>query len=145
MRGRKGRRPGPAKRDSSESSRKTPLSSREARVLGRPPVPRRALVAAALGALYGILILPAPETVLGITLTGVAWFVLSLSLLFVLPLAYHAYTFWAILWVVYRGIAHFRAGDGNLLLLALDVAMPIASLALLMTSGYLQAAAPPAE
>ena len=103
-----------------------------------PPVPRRALLAAMAGALYGLLILPAPQSVLGVTLEGVTWFLLSLTLLFLIPLSFHVYSAWAILWIVYRSVLFVRAGD--LGLLALDLALPLASLALLVTSGYLDEA-----
>src|SRR5437764_7488737 len=111
-------------------------------MFGRPPVPRQALVAATLGAVYGLLILPDPSSTLGVTLTGVAWFVLSVSLLFVVPIAYHVYTFWAILWVVYRGVSFFRRSDTSYALLLFDVLLPLASLALLFTSRYMDAARP---
>lgn len=109
-------------------------------MFGRPPVPCQALLAASAGALYGILILPAPETALGVTLPGAAWFILALALLFVIPLAYHVYTFWAILWVVYRGVAFYRADGTNYAALLLDMLLPLASLALLFTSRYMDAA-----
>ena len=111
-------------------------------MFGRPPVPRQALLAATLGALYGLLILPAPDTVLGIYLPGVAWFVLAALLLFVVPIAYHVFTFWAILWVVYRGVAFFREGGTNYAGLLVDILLPLASLALLFTSRYMDAARP---
>lgn len=104
-----------------------------------PRLPRRALIAATLGALYGLLILPAPATVLGISWPGVAWFVLAAGLLFLHPVSYHGYSFWAILWVVYLGIVHARAG--TFIPLALHAPLPAASLYLLMTSGYREAAA----
>lgn len=102
-------------------------------------LPRRALLAATLGAVYALLILPAPQSALGISLPGVAWFALSAGLLFLHPLSYHAYTFWAILWVVYRGIDLGR--DGRLVELALDLVLPVASAVLLMTSEYREWAA----
>ena len=111
-------------------------------MFGRPPVPRQALLAATLGAVYGLLILPAPDTILGVFLPGVAWFILAMSLLFVVPIAYHVYTFWAILWVVYRGVSAFRATSFNGAAVLLDLLLPIASLALLFTSGYMLAARP---
>ena len=113
--------------------------------MARRPVPRRALLAATLGALYGLLILPAPDTVLGIYLPGVAWFVLAASLLFVIPIAYHVYTFWAILWIVYRGVSFFRSGSASYAGVAVDVLLPLASLALLFTSRYMDAARPSEE
>src|SRR5688500_9706980 len=105
----------------------------------RRPLPRRALLAATLGALYGLLILPTPDSLLGVSMLGVAWFVLSASLLFVHPVAYHAFVFWGILWVVWRGIGHARSGEGAVGI-ALDLVLPVASLALLMMSGYMRAA-----
>src|SRR5689334_11463737 len=111
-------------------------------MFGRPPVPRQALLAATLGALYGLLILPDPSSTLGITLPGVAWFVLAASLLFVVPIAYHVFTFWAILWVVYRGVSFFRGGGTNFAALVFDLLLPLASLALLLMSGYMAAAKP---
>lgn len=109
----------------------------------RRPLPRRALLAAALGALYGLTILPAPQTVIGVTLPGVTWFVLSLCLLFVLPIAFHVYSAWAILWLLYLGITLVPAGA--LLPFALHLPLPLASLALLMTSGYLELSRAPRE
>jgi hypothetical protein len=105
----------------------------------RRSLPRRALLAATLGALYGLLILPAPASILGVTLYGVVWFLLSASLLFLHPIAYHAFVFWGILWVVWRGIRHAQASAGALTMI-LDLVLPLASLALLMMSGYLPAA-----
>ena len=101
-------------------------------------LPRRALLAATLGAVYAILILPGAW--LGVYPPAIAWFALSAGLLLLQPWAYHAYTFWATLWVVYRAIQLGRAGDW--LALALDLPLPLASLYLLMTSGYREAAAP---
>jgi hypothetical protein len=112
----------------------------------RRPIPRRALLAATLGALYGLLILPAPETTLGITVYGVTWFVLAATLLFLLPLSYHVYVFWGLLWTVYRGIDNARSGlfspsaGAGFVGALLDVGFPIASLALLFRSDYLAAA-----
>ena len=103
-------------------------------------VPRRALLAATLGALYGVLILPAPGTLLGVALPGVSWFILAASLLFLHPLAYHTYSFWGLVWIVWRGVGYARAPSGPLWALALDLALPVASVALLITSRYLAAA-----
>jgi hypothetical protein len=112
----------------------------------RQPIPRRALLAATLGALYGLLILPAPESILGVTLYGVVWFVLSASLLFLHPIAYHVFVFWGILWTVYRVIENASAGSfapsagASFLGAMLDVALPALSFVLLWRSGYLTAA-----
>jgi len=93
-------------------------------------------VGAALGALYSLLILPTGSNVLGISLPGVAWFLLSVSLLFLLPLAYHAFTLFGLAWGVYNAILLFRGGF-NVLGLLLDVLLPLGAVALVMTSGYL--------
>lgn len=105
----------------------------------RRPLPRRALVAAMLGAVYALLLLPAPQTPLGVNPIGAGWFLLAVSLLFLTPLAYHVYTTWSIVWVVWRGVAFYRDG-GHLGALALDLALPLVSVALLMSSGYLPVA-----
>lgn len=102
-----------------------------------PRLPRRALLAATLGAVYSYTILPGP--LLGFNPGALAWFALSAGLLFLKPLAYHAYSFWAILWVVYRLID--LGGEGLWLALVFDLPLPAASLYLLMTSGYREAAA----
>lgn len=104
----------------------------------RKRLPRRALLAATLGAVYALLILPAPQAVLGISWPGLAWFILSAGLLFRHPVAYHAYTFWGILWLVYLAITHTRAG--TFVPLAMHAPLPLASLWLLMTSGYREVA-----
>lgn len=105
-------------------------------MLGRPPPPRRALAAATLGAFYAILILPGPW--LGIYPPALAWFALSIGLLLVRMWAYHAYTFWAMLWIIYRAFLLGRGGDW--VGLALDLPLPAVSLFLLMTSTYREAA-----
>lgn len=107
----------------------------------RPP--RRALLGATLGAAYALLILPKPDAWLGVYPPALAWFALSAGLLLVRPWAYHAFTFWAILWLVYRAITLGR--DADWLGLAFDVPLPAASLYLLMTSGYREAAAGPGD
>jgi hypothetical protein len=107
--------------------------------LFRRAIPRRALLAAVLGVLYAFLILPAPETTLGVSLLGVAWFILSLSLLFAVPLAYHIYTTWGLVWIVWRVVAYFREPVAPLFAVT-DLILPVASVVLLMTSNYLEQA-----
>jgi hypothetical protein len=104
--------------------------------LFRHPLPRRALVGAALGAFYSFLILPTGSNVVGISPVGVAWFLLSIGLLFLVPLAYHAFTIFGLLWGVYEGVVLFRGGF-NVIGFLLDVLLPIAAVVLVMTSGYL--------
>lgn len=106
---------------------------------GRPPLDRRALLGATLGAVYALLLLPAPGTTLGVSVLGIAWFLLSMGLLFLTPLAYHAFNTWAILWAVWRGVSYFRDG-GVLWQLALDLAFPVAAVLLLSSSPYLEQA-----
>jgi hypothetical protein len=67
---------------------------------------------------------------------GVGWFLLSVSLLFLVPLAYHAFTIFGLLWAVYEAVLLFRGGL-NPVGLALDVLLPAAAVVLVMTSGYL--------
>lgn len=110
-------------------------------MFGRRPPPRRALIAATVGALYSFLILPDPNATLGITLFGVVWFVLAASLLTLHPLAYHVYVFWGILWLPYRSILFFKGDHGSVGILFADLVLPTASVALLMTSTYLAASA----
>lgn len=110
-------------------------------MFGRAPPPRRALLAATAGALYSFLILPDPNGAIGITLFGVVWFLLAASLLTLHPIAYHVYVFWGILWIPYRSILFFKGDHGSVGILLADLILPIASVALLMTSTYLSAAA----
>src|SRR5438552_531818 len=113
-------------------------------VFGRPPPSRKALAAATIGAIFGILILPVPEgtpySLAGVSLFGVVWFLLSVGLLFTLAMSYHVYVFWAILWVVWKAISGFTRPPIDVTTIVLLVAPPLASLVLLMTSGYLQQA-----
>ena len=106
----------------------------------RPRPPKRALLGATLGAVYALLILPNPEGWLGVYPPALAWFALSAGILLVNVWMYHAFTLWAMLWVVYRAIALGR--DGDWLGLALDLPLPLVSLYLLMTSGYREATMP---
>jgi hypothetical protein len=109
-------------------------------MLGRPPPPRRALLAATLGAIYALILLLEPT---GIALVvGTAWFLLSVGLLFMIPLAYHAYVFWTILWIVWRGVTDLRASPIDWTGVALDMLPPVAALALLLSSRYLERATP---
>lgn len=103
---------------------------------GRPALGRRALLAATLGAVYGLLLLPAPSTVIGVSVFGVAWFLLSIGLLFLTTLAYHAFTLYCLLWIVWKGINYYRM-PGPAIGIVLDIGLPLAAVALLMSSGYL--------
>lgn len=103
----------------------------------RRPLPRRATLAAVLGALYALLILPKPDALLGVNYLGVAWFLLALSLLFLLPLAYHAYSTWALVFVVMRGVGYYRDA-APWWVPVVDLALPTLSVLLLMSSSYLR-------
>lgn len=109
--------------------------------LFRRPIPRRAFVAAALGALYATLLLVASRGEPSGILRAAAWFILSVGLLFLTAFAYHAYTTWAILWVVWRSVEFYRSGSGQVVAFLLDdVLFPAVSALLLITSGYLHEA-----
>lgn len=103
--------------------------------LGRPPLGKRALLAATLGAIYGLLLLPAPETVLGVSVFGVAWFLLSVGLLFLTTLAYHAFTLFSLLWMVWQTIQQVQE-PSSWLVFGVDIAFPLAALTLLVMSPY---------
>lgn len=109
--------------------------------LFRRPIPRRAFVAAALGALYSFLLLPTPGpvAVLGVNLGGVAWFLLAMGLLFLRPFAYYSYVTWGLLWAVWKSVLAWQAGPGWYAHLP-DVALPAVSVILLSSSGYVEAA-----
>lgn len=104
----------------------------------RPRIPRQALLAATVGAFYSILLLPLPVyPVLGVSLAGVAWFLLSVSLLYVRTFSYYAYTTWALLWVVWKSVEAYRTRDWRYFL---DVLLPTVSVVLLVASTYLAVA-----
>lgn len=107
--------------------------------LFRRPIPKRALVAAILGAVYSFLLIPIPGayTFFGVNLAGVAWLLLSIGLLFLQPLSYYAYVTWGLLWVVWKGVVAWQARSW---IFALDVILPAVSVLLLTASGYLDAA-----
>lgn len=104
-------------------------------------LPRRALIAAMLGAAYGILWLPLTPRIplIDVGAPGVAWFALSLALLFRTALAYYTFTAWTLLWVVWKAMEYAQDYQGALPVL-LDVGVPAAAFLLLLTSGYLEAA-----
>lgn len=95
------------------------------------PIPRQAFFAAALGALYSFLLLPTP-----LFWAAIGWLLLAVSLLFLRRLSYHAYSIWGLLWVAFRAVNDYRAGEGPATW-ALDVGVPAASVILLVTSKYL--------
>lgn len=104
--------------------------------LFRRGLPRRAVVGAFVGFLYGslILLLPAP---LHVRLSGVGWGLLSISLLFARPFSYYAWVSWALLWVAWKGVEIFRGLVGAAGVV--DVIVPLLALALVSSSGYLEA------
>lgn len=103
-------------------------------VFGRPPLPKRALGGATIGALYGLFWLLQPLLLQEVV--GIAWFLLSVGLLFYRTMSYHVFVFWALLWVVWRSILDFRASPLDVTQLVVDLAPPAAALILLMTSDY---------
>jgi hypothetical protein len=105
--------------------------------LFRHPIPRRALWGAGVGLLYSFLILPTAANVVGINPVGVGWFLLSIGLLFLVPLAYHAFTIFGLLSValdVYGFVKDQSVGH------VVDVVIALLAVMLVMTSGYLPAA-----
>lgn len=103
--------------------------------LFRRGIPRRALVAAFVGFVYGGLVMPTGGT--QTFLAGVGWVILSISLLFARPVSYYTFVAWGILWIAWKGVSIFR-GDLDPLLGALDVIVPLVSVGLLSSSGYLE-------
>lgn len=108
-------------------------------VLFRRGLPRRAVVGAFIGFLYGaaIFALPAP---MDIRLSGVGWGLLSISLLFARSISYYAWVAWALLWVAWKGVEAFRGVSGTTGWI--DVVIPLVALALVSSSGYLEALQP---
>lgn len=98
-------------------------------------------MAAALGAIYAFILLPVPGsyTALGVNLGGIAWLLLAVSLLFLQAFAYYSYVTWALLWAVWKSVVAWRAGP-LWYQHVLDVVVPAASVILLSSSGYLEAA-----
>lgn len=105
----------------------------------RRPIPKRALAAAVLGALYSFVLLPIPGayTYFGINLAGVAWLLLSIGLLFLQPFAYYAFVTWGLVWAVWKSVVAWQARDW---VYALDVIVPAVAVLLLSASGYLERA-----
>lgn len=109
---------------------------RPPRALFRRPIPRRALVAAVLGALYAFLLLPTKGPALaGVNLLGVAWLLLSIGLLFLRTLSYHAFMGWSLVWVVWKSVLAYQERDWTIFV---DVLVPTVAAVLLMTSRYLE-------
>lgn len=107
--------------------------------LFRRGLPRRALVGAFVGFVFGLIVAPS-----GLFWAGIAWALLSVALLFARPMAYYAYLTWAILWMAWRGVSAFR-GQTNPIAGMIEVVIPLASVALLSASGYLESTKAGAE
>lgn len=102
-------------------------------VLFKQGIPRRASIGAFLGFLYSILMLTRGEL-----LTALGWFLLSISLLFARPFAYYAYVTWALLWLVWRGVLAFQGQVPSVVWAVVDVLVPLLSIGLVSSSGYLE-------
>ena len=110
--------------------------------LFRKRLPRRAAVAAFIGFVYSVLLLGS-ELAQGLTpAPAIAWFALSIALLFGHAIAYYGFVAWGLLWVAWRGVLAFRGEAGPLLGAALDVVVPLVAVGLLSSSGYLAAIRP---
>lgn len=106
--------------------------------LFRRGLPRRAVVAAFIGFVYSVLLLVS-ELAQGLSpLPAVAWFALSIALLFSHAIAYYGFLTWAILWIAWRGVKTFRGEAGPVLGAIFDVLVPLAAVVLLSSSAYLE-------
>jgi len=106
--------------------------------LFRRGLPRRAVAGAFVGFLYGILVMPTglATGATAVVAAGAGWALLSLALLFGRPFAYYTFLVWALLWIAWKGVLAFREPGLGVIL---DVIVPLLALALLSSSGYLEA------
>lgn len=111
--------------------------------LFRRGLPKRAVGGAFVGFVFGVLYMPTGGT--REFLIGAVWIVLAVSLLFGRAISYYTYVAWALLWMAWRGVAAFRGEAASALAAVIEVLVPLASVALLSSSGYLEAVRPRAE
>lgn len=104
--------------------------------LFRRGLPKRAVAGAFLGFVYGALLMPLPGTYT--FAAGVGWVLLSVGLLFGRPISYYTYVTWALLWMAWRGVLAFQGAAGHPLLAIVDVIVPLVSIVLLSSSGYVE-------
>ena len=104
--------------------------------LFRRGLPRRAVAGAFVGFVYGSLLLILPAE-LAVRLSGVGWGLLSISLLFARPISYYTWVAWSLLWVAWKGVEVFRGITG--VAGVVDILVPLVALALVSSSGYLEA------
>lgn len=107
-------------------------------MLFRRAIPRRAMWGAIIGFAYGALLLFIPDV--RMKLAALGWGGLSVALLFARPFAYYTYITWALLWMAWKAVEAFQGRAGPVAGAALDVIIPLASVALLSSSGYLESA-----
>lgn len=105
------------------------------------PIPRRAMWGALVGFVYAVLLVFIPDV--RMKLAAVGWAVLAIALLFARPFAYYTYIAWALVWMAWKAVQAFQGEGGPVAAAALDVLVPLASIALLSSSGYLEAVRPP--
>lgn len=103
--------------------------------LFRQGLPRRAVVGAFVGFLFGLVYMPTGGT--REFVIGAVWVVLAVSLLFGRPLAYYTYVTWALLWMAWRGVLAFQ-GRMQPLAGVIEVVVPLVSIVLLSASGYVE-------
>lgn len=96
-------------------------------------LPRRAVAGAFIGFLFGLAYMPTGGT--REFVIGAVWAVLSVSLLFGRPVAYYTYLAWALLWMAWRAVLAFQ-GQAHPIAGAIEVIVPLVSVALLSASGY---------
>ena len=107
--------------------------------LFRQGLPRRAVAGAFIGFLFGLAYMPtggAREFVI-----GAVWAVLAVSLLFGRPISYYTHIAWGLLWMAWRAVLAFQGGM-HPIAGAIEVLVPLVSIALLSASGYLEAVRP---
>lgn len=104
--------------------------------LFRRGLPKRAVAGAFIGFLFGVLYMPTGG--LQEFLIGAVWVLFSVSLLFGRAFAYYTYVAWALLWMAWRGVAAIQGKAAQPLAAVIEVIIPLVSLALLSSSGYVE-------
>lgn len=111
--------------------------------LFRQGLPKRAVAGAFVGFLFGALYMPTGGT--REFVIGAVWIVLAVSLLFGRAFSYYTYVAWALLWMAWRAVAAFRGEASNVFAAVIEVVVPLVSVALLSSSGYVEAVRPRPE
>lgn len=107
--------------------------------LFRRGLPKRAVAGAFIGFVFGVLYMPTGGT--REFLIGAVWVLFSIALLFGRSFAYYTYVGWALLWMAWRGVAAFQ-GKVHPVAGIIEVVIPLVSIALLSSSGYVETVRP---